>query len=193
MKTKRSWIGLGTLGGVAILAVALGWKMGAANQGETASDFANTTIDLGIVVTDIEKSAKFYKEALGFKEVNGFSVPGDFAAEAGLIDPKLGKPLNIRVFVLGEGAGATKIKLMQIEGANPKLSDNATIHSQTGFRYLTIAIKDTTKAMARLEKAEVKPIAKTPAAIPESIAKGLFLTIVRDPDGNLVELVGPKS
>jgi hypothetical protein len=29
--------------------------------------------------------------------------------------------------------------------------------------------------------------------IPETIAKDLYLTIVQDPDGNLVELVGPKK
>ena len=144
-------------------------------QDEGKGDFGNLTIDLGTVVTDIEKSAKFYTEAIGFKEIAGFSVPPAFAAEAGLSDPKLTKPLNIRVFVLGDGPGAT----------------NETIHSQTGFRYLTLNITDTKKAVARLEKAGVKLLAKSPAAIPESIAKGIFLTVIKDPDGNIVELVGP--
>ena len=36
------------------------------------SAFSTATIDLGVVVTDIEKSVKFYTEALGFKEVPGF-------------------------------------------------------------------------------------------------------------------------
>lgn len=152
--------------------------------------FGSTTIDLGVVVTDIEKSAKFYKEALGFEEVKGFGVPAGFAADAGLT---AGKPLSIRVFVLGEGANATKIKLMQIEGVAPKKSENQFIHSQTGFRYLTIFVNDTTAAMAKLTKSGVKPIAKTPIQIPEAIAKDTFLTIVQDPDGNLVELVGPKK
>lgn len=152
--------------------------------------FGSTTIDLGVVVTDIEKAAKFYKEALGFEEVKGFGVPADFAADAGLTAKK---PLSIRVFVLGEGANATKIKLMQIEGVTPKKSENQFIHSQTGFRYLTIFVTDTTAAMEKLTKAGVKPIAKTPIQIPEAIAKDTFLTIVQDPDGNLVELVGPKK
>lgn len=178
------------MGGILIIGSAMaGLK---AFQGDAKPEFANPTIDLGTVVTDIEKSAKFYTEAIGFKELPGFTVPGDFAGEAGLTDPKLDKPIKIRVFVLGEGPGATKLKLMQIEGAKPRLSDNENIHSQTGFRYLTLSITDTNKAMARLEKAGVKPIAKSPAAIPESIAKGIYLTIVKDPDGNFVELVGPK-
>ncbi len=154
------------------------------------SAFSSATIDLGVVVTDIEKAAKFYTEAIGFKELKGFDVPADFAADAGLTAKKA---LSIRVFVLGEGPGATKLKLMQIEGVKPKKSDNEFIHSQTGFRYLTIMINDTTAAMEQLKKAGVKPIAKTPIMIPETIAKDLYLTIVQDPDGNLVELVGPKK
>ena len=35
--------------------------------------FSNPSIDLGIVVKDIEKSAKFYTEAMGMTEVKGFS------------------------------------------------------------------------------------------------------------------------
>ena len=38
----------------------------------------------------------------------------------------------------------------------------------------------------------MKPITKSPLRIPESIAKGMSLTCVRDPDGNLVELLGPQ-
>ncbi|MSR30842.1 MAG: bleomycin resistance protein [Gemmataceae bacterium] len=157
---------------------------------EEKSAFANATIDLGIVVTDINKAAKFYTEAVGFKEVKGFGVPGPFAADAGLTESK---PLEIRVFVLGDGPGATKIKLMQVEGTKPRKSDNEYIHSQTGFRYLTIFVNDTTAAVDRLKNAGVKPIAKTPLQIPEEIAPNTFLTIVRDPDGNFVELVGPKK
>ena len=37
---------------------------GAAGTGEKKSEFARTTIDLGIVVSDVEKAARFYKNAL---------------------------------------------------------------------------------------------------------------------------------
>jgi catechol 2,3-dioxygenase-like lactoylglutathione lyase family enzyme len=62
-----------------------------------------------------------------------------------------------------------------------------------GFSYLTIVVNDTNAALARLKKAGVKPIAKTPVELPKNLAPGVFLTVVRDPDGNLVELVGPKK
>ena len=172
------------------LAAVVGLFAFGAVHAQEKGAFGSTTIDLGVVVTDIEKSAKFYKDAIGFKEVKGFGVPADFAGDAGLTSKK---PLDIRVFVLGEGDTATKIKLMQVEGVNPRKSDNQFIHSQTGFRYLTIIVNDTNAAMERLKKAGVKPIAKTPILIPPSIVKDTYLTIVQDPDGNLVELVGPKK
>jgi len=151
--------------------------------------FPRTTIDLGTVVSDLEKSTRFYTDAIGFRELKGFEVPADVAAGAGLTD---GKPLAVRVVVLGEGDNATKLKLMQIVGTSPRGGDNEFIHSHTGFRYLTIIVDNTTAALARLAKAGVKPLAKSPVAIPENIAPGMFLTCVRDPDGNIVELIGPK-
>jgi len=153
-------------------------------------EFARTTIDLGVVVSDVDKSVEFYTKAIGFTEVKGFSVTAGIACDAGLTDRK---PLDVRVLVLGEEDSATKLKLMTVPGVDSKKSDNSFIHSQLGYSYLTIFINDTNAAMARLKKAGVKPIAKGPVELPEDLAPGFFLTVVRDPDGNLVELVGPKK
>jgi lactoylglutathione lyase len=172
-----------------VAGVVLTWQP-SVGADKADSAFARTTIDLGVVVSDIDKSAKFYTEVVGFKEVKGFEVSGPFAADAGLTD---GKPLAIRVFALGDDPSATKLKLMQIKGADPKKSSNDFIHSQTGFRYLTIFINDTNAALARMKKADVKALGKGTNEIPADIAPGMFLTIIRDPDGNFVELVGPKK
>lgn len=152
--------------------------------------FPRTTVDLGTVVTDLEKSVRFYTEGIGFRELKGFDVSADLAAAAGLTDSK---PLSIRVLVLGEGPEATKLKLMQVAGTSPRTGDTEFIHSHTGFRYLTIMVDDTGAAVERLEKLGVKPLAKTPMALPESLAPGMHLTCVRDPDGNIVELLGPRK
>jgi len=157
-----------------------------------ASDFSSTTIDLGVVVSDIDKSAAFYEQALGFEERDGFEVPPDFCRDAGLTD---GLPLVIRVFVLGEGDQATKLKLMQVEGAKPKPTDNAFIHSQLGFSYLTVYVNDTAATLERCAGFGVKPIAKGPLPIgPTGEGNSTpHLSIVRDPDGNLIELIGPQK
>lgn len=153
-------------------------------------EFARTTIDLGVVVSDVDKAVEFYTKAIGFKEVAGFKVTAKLADDAGLTNRQ---SLDIRVLVLGEEGSATKLKLMAVPRVDSKKSDNSFIHSQLGFSYLTIFVSDTNAAMARLKKAGVKPIAKGPVALPENLAPGVFLTVVRDPDGNVVELVGPKK
>jgi len=152
--------------------------------------FPRTTIDLGCVVSDLDASVRFYTEGIGFRELQGFSVEPPLATDAGLTDAK---PLDIRVLTLGDGESATKLKLMHVAGTEPRKGDNEFIHSHIGFRYLTIVVADTDAALARLSKLGVKPIAKSPIALPDHLGKGLFLTCVRDPDGNLVELIGPRA
>jgi lactoylglutathione lyase len=184
----RVMVGLVAIG--LVVGLVLGMRSGtAADDKKAEAAFSSETIDLGIVVTNIEKSAEFYK-AIGFTEQDSFGVPADFAAEAGLTDRK---PLKIRVFTLGKEKTATKIKLMQVEDTRPKLSDNAFLHSQTGFRYLTIYVADMNAAMDRLKKANVTALGKAPHALPKPLPEGVFLTVFRDPDGNLVEFVGPKK
>ncbi len=165
----------------------LPWSAKAAD--EKKAEFAKETIDVGLVVADVEKSVKFYTQALGFEEIAGFTVSADFAKNVGLTSAQL----DVHVLVLGKGETATKLKLMQLKGVDAKHGDNEFIHSHLGFRYLTIYVSDTTAAVARLEKAGIKPVAKTPAEIPKEIAPGAWLTIVRDPDGNMIELAGPKK
>jgi catechol 2,3-dioxygenase-like lactoylglutathione lyase family enzyme len=152
------------------------------------SEFARTTIDLGTVVSDAAKSVKFYTEAIGFKEAPSFSVTGEFCADAGLDD----QTLNIHVLVLGDGPTATKLKLMEVPGAGSKKNDTTYVHSQLGFRYLTIYVADASAALERLKKAGVKPLAKGPVPLPAGLPAGMVLAVVRDPDGNMIELIGPK-
>jgi len=147
---------------------------------------ARTTIDVGVVVSDVEKSAQFYKNALGFTEVQGFDVPADMASGSGLTD---NHPFHVRVMVLGDEPTATKIKLMEFPQAPGRKVDNQFIHSSLGFSYLTIYVSDTTAALQRAQKAGVVPVKK-----PYRIRQGEnFLTLVRDPDGNIIELVGPMK
>ena len=170
-----------------LLALPLVSQAGAAEP----AAFPRTTIDLGTVVTDIDRSVRFYTEGIGFREVAQFDVPADIASPAGLTDDK---PLSVRVLALGDGPEATKLKLMQIAGTSPRGGDNEFIHSHTGFRYLTIFVADTNAAVERLAKLGVKPLAKSPVQLPESLGGGgMHLTCVRDPDGNIVELLGPKK
>jgi lactoylglutathione lyase len=149
--------------------------------------FTRTTIDIGTVVSDLDASVRFYTEGIGFRELSSFQVTAELAAAVGLTDSK---PLDVRVLVLGEGPTATKLKLMQVADSSPREGDNEFIHSHTGFRYLTIMVSDTIDTLGKLAAIGVKPLAY-PVTLPKNLAPGMSLTCVKDPDGNLVELIGP--
>ena len=174
---------MGKLCLVAVLGIILGTFV-SQDGAKKKNDFTKPTIDIGCVVSDIDASLKFYKEAVGFDESGGFKVPGEFAAEAGLTD----KPLDVKVLTLAGDQGKTQLKLMQIEGDSAK-QKNDQINTTLGFSYITVFVKSTKAAMQRLKKANVKPLAKGPAKIPNT---ELVLIVVRDPDGNMIELLGPE-
>lgn len=152
--------------------------------------YGSMRVDFGIVVSDIDKSAEFYTRALGLVEVEGFDVPAKMGGDSGLSDYK---PFHVRKFQVADDPNATQVKIMQFTDAPGQPIDNAFIHSSLGVSYLTFYVKDMTEAVERARRAGVEPIAKGPILLPESLAEGVYLALVRDPDGNLIEFVGPKA
>ena len=151
---------------------------------EAPGRFPSTTVDIGIVVSDIEESVAFYRDGLGFTELPGFDVPASLGRESGLADDQ---PFHVHVLALGDEPTATKVKLMQFTDAPGQPQDNSFIHSTLGLSYLTIHTADTAAAIERASAAGAEPIANCPV----ELGGGAFLTVVRDPDGNLIEFVGP--
>lgn len=152
---------------------------------EASGEFSKPVIDIGIVVKDAERSAAFLTNAIGFKEVKGFAVTADLGRKIGLVD---GHPVNVRVFVLDEADQATRIKILSFPQASAKQPDQATIHATLGIRYLTLYVKDIGAALARLKKQGVALLGETPV----DLGNGSFLVAVKDPDGNFIELIGPR-
>lgn len=159
---------------------------GASGTDRAKSEFASTTINLGIVVSDVEKAAQFYKNALGFIEVPGFDVSKELAGDSGLANYHA---FSVRVLTLGNEKSATRIKIMEFPKAPGKKVDNQFIHSSLGFSYLTISVSDTTATVERAKKAGVYPVKE-----PYQLGGGnSYLTLIKDPDGNIIELIGPKK
>jgi catechol 2,3-dioxygenase-like lactoylglutathione lyase family enzyme len=153
-------------------------------QQEEKVEFSSMTVDLGVVAADVEKSAVFYTQALGFAKVGGFDVSDRMAGNTGLTDFK---PFKVNVLALDKAPSATRLKIMQIPGDGSHPVDNRYIGSSLGFRYLTLHVSDLTKAVERLHRNGVEPV-KPPYRLPS----GDYLVLVRDPDGNLVEMIGPR-
>ena len=88
-----------------------------------------------------------------------------------------------------EGAEpATRIKMLSFPEAPGKQADQSYIHSTLGFRYLTLYVKDMSRALERLKQAGVQTLGETPI----ETGNGNWLVAVKDPDGNFIELIGPR-
>ncbi|MFT5241079.1 MAG: catechol 2,3-dioxygenase-like lactoylglutathione lyase family enzyme [Kiritimatiellia bacterium] len=150
------------------------------------SAFTTDVVHFGVVVSDIDASVAFYTDVVGFTSSGDFKVSGDIASSAGLTKQGIG--LHVHVLTLGDGESATKLKLMQVADAKPKKLKNTYIHSTLGMSYMTVMVADTKAAIARAAKHGVTPLKQGPVDLGEG---KMFLTLLRDPDGNFVELVGP--
>jgi len=175
---------------LAMMAGCSSMSDGAATQQKDLGEFATARVDFGIVVSDIDKAAAFYGKGLGLTEVEGFHVPADMAGDSGLSDYK---PFSVRVFQAADDPNATRVKLMQFADAPGKPIDNSFISTTLGVSYLTIWVSDITTSVERAKKAGACPLAKGPILLPDNLAKGVYLALVRDPDGNIIELAGPKK
>ena len=154
--------------------------------GDNSAEFTKGVIDIGIVVKDPTRTAEFLTNAIGFTEVKGFAVTSELGKRIGLID---GFATDVRVFTLVDTNLSTRIKVLSFPKAEAKTPDQKFIHSQVGMRYLTLYVQDMKRALERLKAAKVKPIGETPL----DLGGGTYITVVRDPDGNFVELIGPMK
>jgi catechol 2,3-dioxygenase-like lactoylglutathione lyase family enzyme len=146
-------------------------------------------VDFGIIAADVARSVAFY-QALGFQEVEGFDVPASMGRSAGLTDGK--SDFHVRVMQLGDGDDATNVKIMSVPGTTPQRADGTYLHSRLGVTYLTLYVDDVDAAVARARRVGAAPLAEGPCKLPPNFPDGIWLACVRDPDGMIVELVGPK-
>lgn len=173
---------------VAVLCLSVNIAFGA-NVGK---QFSRTSVDIGIVVRSIEESLKFYEQALGARKGESFTMSSAMVQKLGLAD---GTSMKVQVVSLGEKNQATKIKLIELPGQPVKPLDagaQPVSTSHLGIRYITIFVTNLDKLIAKLNKIKKKPIFGGPMCLGEKDSQEVCLLTVHDPDGNLIELVGPK-
>jgi catechol 2,3-dioxygenase-like lactoylglutathione lyase family enzyme len=153
---------------------------------DSSGEFSKGVIDFGLVAQNADRTAAFLTNAIGFTEVKGFSVTPEQGKRIGLVD---GHAVDVRVFTLTDGDMATRLKLLSFPKAGGKQPDQKFIHSTLGFRYLTLYVKDMNRAVARLKAAKVTFEGETPL----ELGNGNYIAVVRDPDGNFFELIGPMT
>ncbi len=152
---------------------------------DAPSEFSKPIIDIGIVVKDSDRTAQFLTNAIGCKEVRGFPVSSEMGRKIGLID---GYATTVRVFVLADIDQATRIKILSFPKLPSRQPRQDFIHSTLGIRYLTLYVKDINRTLQRLKEAKVPLLGETPY----DLGGGNVLVAVKDPDGNFLELIGPR-
>ena len=174
-----------------LIAVVVCFQTGCVTGEKVAAEpdslFSSSNVDFGIVVNDMDAMAKFYGEVVGLEQVGTFSAKPELAGGIGLTD---NKGAEVLIFATDDGKTATKVKLLKITGAKPAKGDNAFIHSTHGLSYTTFFVKDLSAAEKRVADAGIKTLGKSPMLLPDG--KQYILTL-RDPEGNFVELIGPRA
>ena len=132
----------------------------------TNSASTRLAIDVGIIVTDMDQSLRFYRELLG--------LPIVAEATTSLIGK--GKMMQLEY-------GASLIKLVQLDDT-PARQTPSDIAAAIGYRYITLLVADIAAIMAKVEQMAV------PISLPLTrLGTGSIIAMVQDPDGNIIEFV----
>jgi catechol 2,3-dioxygenase-like lactoylglutathione lyase family enzyme len=147
------------------------------------SEFSSGLIGVGVVTKNLEKSLDFYLNVIGMTKVGEFDVDGDFGTISGLTD---GLAFHVDILKLQDTPDANQWKLMSFkkEGSHPM---STYIHDDTGPQYITISVNSLEPILQRIKKHNVKLLGETPVALGETD----HFVLVQDPDGTIIELIGP--
>ncbi|GAB5560895.1 MAG: hypothetical protein SynsKO_25420 [Synoicihabitans sp.] len=168
-----------------LLSALLAMSLSAAASSADDLKFSDPLISIGVVVSDLDASVKFYTESIGMKKTGGFKVPGEFATKLGLTH---GKTLDVTVLKLEDSPDAPQWKLMSF-GDAAKAQRSKHIDGFTGMQYITINVEDLAPFIMRLKKHGVKMLGEAPVELPS----GKHFVLVQDPDGTFIELIGPMK
>ena len=135
------------------------------------------SIDLGIVVKDLDVAAKFYGETLGLPEVRDVKITAEVAKQSGCA----AGAFRFKAFQAGE----VQLKIAQAEAGPP--SGTGKVDACTGVRYFTFSVESVEEAYKSLKAAGAPMQGEVTEVVP-----GRFICFFSDPDGNMLECVGPK-
>jgi predicted enzyme related to lactoylglutathione lyase len=130
-----------------------------------ALSISNDSIDAGIVARDLETMLTFYRDLLGLQTQDILELTG-----GGIMH-------RLR-------AGNSLIKLLKLSELPSEQAKTGPIGAASGLRYLTIEVSNLEQATSEIQAAgnEVQTACKT-------LRPGVVISIVQDPEGNLIELV----
>jgi len=157
--------------------------LGLRYEASPQNEIERGTIDIGVVVNDLQRSVDFYTEVLGMKETGALNLTSEFGSNSGLTG---GTPFEITILRLKEERQATAYKLMSF-GSREDHSRPDHIQDDIGIQYITIMVNALDPYLERIRKHDVQLLGATP--IP--MGDGRRFALIQDPDGTFIELIGP--
>jgi len=134
---------------------------------------------LGICVSDLERSRRFYRDGLGFKEVARLHT--DSAPTSQLL--KLPNTDLHAYFLERDGL---RIELLYYASPGCTAGERPRPMNQVGLTHLAVRVDDLDATIAALRRAGASPIEGTVIDNPEFQARA---AMVVDPDGTRLELI----
>jgi catechol 2,3-dioxygenase-like lactoylglutathione lyase family enzyme len=145
---------------------------------------------INIVVSDLERSVKFYTELLGFIESKRAHLEGDW------IESIVGlKGVVADVAFIVTPAGEPRIELLCYKTPKGERVPVNSLANTPGIRHIAFRVDDIHAAVEKLKSAEVKLLGE-PVVVPETVvthdAGHKMLCYFHDPDGTLLEITEYK-
>jgi catechol 2,3-dioxygenase-like lactoylglutathione lyase family enzyme len=128
----------------------------------------------GISVTDLDRAVEFYRSVFGFELVDRYSLSDDALAAAIGVEAAAAEFAQL-------DAGAARVELVEYEGASGRPERETA--SDVGATHLGLHTEDVDAVYDSLPD-DVETISD-----PQTTGSGTRILFVRDPDGNLIELL----
>lgn len=135
-----------------------------------------TTHHVGITVDDLDRAVEFYTETFDFEELSRFSVGGEaFATGVGVPDAE--------AQFAHLDAGGARLELVTYDPSGDDAAAAAV--NQTGAKHVGFEVDDLATFYADLDD-DVETLSE-----PQETESGTTICFVRDPEGNLIEVLEP--
>jgi catechol 2,3-dioxygenase-like lactoylglutathione lyase family enzyme len=134
---------------------------------------------IGICVTDLARSIRFYRDLLGFRHRSELRVQGDPSNT-------LLRLHDVDLHAVYLERDGTRIELLHYASPGAVGDGAARPMNQRGLTHLSLRVDSVAGTLATLRAAGVRVLDETLIELPDFAAAAAFVT---DPDGTLIELV----
>ena len=137
---------------------------------------------IGLCVSDLERSLRFYCDGLGFARVTSYDLDDTMM-------PALGGSLEVSspVAVTSQFIQLDSLRIELLAYRSPAVTGTpSSSRGQLGFTHLSLSVDDVDVAAAQLVELGGEIIPGTRANL------GVQIVFLADPDGTRIELMAPK-